>query len=271
MALRPEGIQLSPANGDAPANAMRTTIEQIVYRGLNTHYLLRRPDGEPLIVIRQNDTGADAVAGLEPGSERARELGRGTQPRRAGRRMSMTPVASIAAGWYRQQTKAIGTITPSGNVVVERVTAAILAISRTCPGTSRASRCSDRADGYTDDLRLGRHAGRRAAALARASRRHLLERQQGREPRLRRRHGLCERITQETGIAATTSMLCARRGAARERREDHRPRLAARRRLSGQGRRGVRQSAAIAASPRRTPASRTISPTARCRMPTSWR
>ena len=30
------------------------------------------------------------------------------------------------AGWYRQQTKAIGTITPSGNVVVERVTAAIL-------------------------------------------------------------------------------------------------------------------------------------------------
>ena len=31
------------------------------------------------------------------------------------------------AGWYRLQTKAIGTITPSGNIVVERVTAAILA------------------------------------------------------------------------------------------------------------------------------------------------
>ena len=36
----------------------------------------------------------------------------------------MTP---SEAGWYRQQTKAIGTITPSGNIVVERVTAAILA------------------------------------------------------------------------------------------------------------------------------------------------
>jgi spermidine/putrescine ABC transporter ATP-binding subunit len=68
VALRPEGIQLSAANGAVPANAMRTTVEQIVYRGLNTHYLLRRPDGEPLIVIRQNETGADRVAGLEPGS-----------------------------------------------------------------------------------------------------------------------------------------------------------------------------------------------------------
>jgi spermidine/putrescine ABC transporter ATP-binding subunit len=68
IALRPEGIQLSAAGGEAPANAMRTTIEQIVYRGLNTHYLLRRPDGEPLIVIRQNETGADRVAGLEPGA-----------------------------------------------------------------------------------------------------------------------------------------------------------------------------------------------------------
>ena len=36
----------------------------------------------------------------------------------------MTPAEM---GWYRQQTKAIGTITPSGNIVVERVTAAILA------------------------------------------------------------------------------------------------------------------------------------------------
>jgi len=68
VALRPEGIQLSPMNGDVPANAMRTTVEQIVYRGLHTHYLLRRPDNEPLIVIRQNDKGADAVAGLEPGA-----------------------------------------------------------------------------------------------------------------------------------------------------------------------------------------------------------
>jgi ABC-type Fe3+/spermidine/putrescine transport system ATPase subunit len=68
VALRPEAIQLSSVNDETPANAMRTTVEQIVYRGLHTHYLLRRPDNEPLIVIRQNDKGADAVAGLEPGA-----------------------------------------------------------------------------------------------------------------------------------------------------------------------------------------------------------
>ena len=68
VALRPEGIQLSSMIGDAPTNGLRSTIDQIVYRGLNTHYHLRRPDGEPLIVIRQNAAGADAVAGLEPGS-----------------------------------------------------------------------------------------------------------------------------------------------------------------------------------------------------------
>jgi putative spermidine/putrescine transport system ATP-binding protein len=68
IALRPEAIQLSSANGETPVNAMRTTVEQIIYRGLSTHYLLRRPAGEPLIVIRQNQTGADRIGGLEPGS-----------------------------------------------------------------------------------------------------------------------------------------------------------------------------------------------------------
>jgi putative spermidine/putrescine transport system ATP-binding protein len=68
IALRPEAIQLSKATGEVPVNAMRTTVEQVVYRGLSTHYLLRRTDGEPLIVIRQNDTGGDRVEGLEPGS-----------------------------------------------------------------------------------------------------------------------------------------------------------------------------------------------------------
>jgi putative spermidine/putrescine transport system ATP-binding protein len=68
VALRPEGIQLLPVTGEAPVNGMRATIDQIVYRGLNTHYLLHRSEGEPLIVIRQNDKGADAVVGLEPGA-----------------------------------------------------------------------------------------------------------------------------------------------------------------------------------------------------------
>jgi putative spermidine/putrescine transport system ATP-binding protein len=69
IALRPEGIQLAPATTDTGApNSVHSTVEQIVYRGLNTHYHLRRQDGEPLIVIRQNETGADRIAGLEAGN-----------------------------------------------------------------------------------------------------------------------------------------------------------------------------------------------------------
>src|SRR5258708_2504713 len=67
VALRPEGITLSPANDtDTAPNKMRTTIEQIVYRGLSTHYYLRRPDSEPLVVVRQNDCGPALFADLEP-------------------------------------------------------------------------------------------------------------------------------------------------------------------------------------------------------------
>jgi putative spermidine/putrescine transport system ATP-binding protein len=68
VALRPEGIRLAPGTGEAPANGMRTVIEQVVYRGLSTHYHLRRAAGEQLIVIRQNEAGTDPVAGLAPGS-----------------------------------------------------------------------------------------------------------------------------------------------------------------------------------------------------------
>jgi spermidine/putrescine ABC transporter ATP-binding subunit len=72
VALRPEAIQLSSqpsgTSGEAPANAIRGTIEQVIYRGLSTHYLLRCAGPEPLLVIRQNETGADAAAGLEPGA-----------------------------------------------------------------------------------------------------------------------------------------------------------------------------------------------------------
>ena len=69
VALRPEAIQIAPmSEGDTAPNRMRTTIEQIVYRGLSTHYYLRRPDSEPLVVVRQNDAGADVFEGLHPGS-----------------------------------------------------------------------------------------------------------------------------------------------------------------------------------------------------------
>jgi hypothetical protein len=47
---------------------MRTTVEQVVYKGLSTHYYLRRPEGEPLVAVRQNESGADVFAGLQPGS-----------------------------------------------------------------------------------------------------------------------------------------------------------------------------------------------------------
>ena len=68
VALRPEGIQISALNGDAPTNGFRTTVEQIIYRGLNTQYLLRRQGDEPLIVVKQNEAGSDPAAGLERGS-----------------------------------------------------------------------------------------------------------------------------------------------------------------------------------------------------------
>jgi putative spermidine/putrescine transport system ATP-binding protein len=69
VALRPESIQVAPdPGGDPGPNRMRTTVEQVVYKGLSTHYYLRRPEGEPLVAVRQNESGADVFAGLQPGS-----------------------------------------------------------------------------------------------------------------------------------------------------------------------------------------------------------
>jgi len=55
------------------------------------------------------------------------------------------------AGWYRQQTKAIGTITPSGNVVVERVTTAILADFPEVSGHFSRIPVFGSSDAYKDD------------------------------------------------------------------------------------------------------------------------
>lgn len=110
-------------------------------------------------------------------------------------------------GWYRRQTKAIGTITPSGNVVVERVTAAILGDFPDVSGHFSRTPVFGSSDGYKDDYdwegmlgaaRLLSHAnvdvicwnGSKGASLGFDADRTL-----------------CERITQETGIAATTSIL----------------------------------------------------------------
>ena len=110
------------------------------------------------------------------------------------------------AGWYRQQTKAIGTITPSGNIVVERVTAAILDdfpevsghFSR-CPvfGSSDHYETEYRWETMLDVAKLLSHAhpdiicwnGSRGTTLG-----------------FDADYTLCDRITKETGIAATTSI-----------------------------------------------------------------
>jgi len=68
VAVRPEAIRIEAASGAQPGpNQMRAVIDQVIYRGLNTQFLLRREGAEPLIVLRQNDDSH--VAGLAQGSE----------------------------------------------------------------------------------------------------------------------------------------------------------------------------------------------------------
>ncbi|MEA2873156.1 MAG: maleate isomerase [Hyphomicrobiales bacterium] len=113
---------------------------------------------------------------------------------------------SSEAGWYRQQTEAIGTITPSGNIVVERVTTAILAdfpevsghFSRIPVfGSSSAYANTYDWDSMMTAARLLSHAhldvicwnGSKGVSLG-----------------FDAEAELCERITGETGIKATTSV-----------------------------------------------------------------
>jgi spermidine/putrescine ABC transporter ATP-binding subunit len=62
VSLRPESIAIARA-GVVPAsgpNRLRVIVEQVVYHGMNTQFHLRRPGGEPLIVVRQNDARDEA-------------------------------------------------------------------------------------------------------------------------------------------------------------------------------------------------------------------
>ncbi|WP_087000826.1 ABC transporter ATP-binding protein [Rhizobium sullae] len=68
VALRPEAIHIGPPSDNPSANQVRVTVEQIVYHGLNTHYHLRRSNGEQLLAVRQNDHGK-LPFNIEPGSE----------------------------------------------------------------------------------------------------------------------------------------------------------------------------------------------------------
>ncbi|MET0745184.1 MAG: ABC transporter ATP-binding protein [Microvirga sp.] len=70
VAVRPESIRIALAgsDGDAP-NRRRLVVEQVVYHGVNTHFYLRRPSGEPLIAVRQNDVMDDRTSLITAGSE----------------------------------------------------------------------------------------------------------------------------------------------------------------------------------------------------------
>jgi putative spermidine/putrescine transport system ATP-binding protein len=69
VALRPEGIEIGgPGIGDDPTNRADATIEQIVYRGQSTHFHLRRPSGEAMIVVSQSPPGTGGLADLAPGA-----------------------------------------------------------------------------------------------------------------------------------------------------------------------------------------------------------
>jgi maleate isomerase len=111
------------------------------------------------------------------------------------------------AGWYRQQTVALGMITPSANVVVERVTAAILGdfpevsghFSRTpVVGSSDSYKDAYDLDGMLGAARLLAHAkldvicwnGSKGVSLGFAA-----------------DYELCAGIEAETGIPATTSVI----------------------------------------------------------------
>ena len=74
MAVRPESIRIEAAGASQPgANQIRAVVEQVIYRGLNTQYLLHREGAEPLIVLRQNDDGR--ALGYCPGRRCDGELG----------------------------------------------------------------------------------------------------------------------------------------------------------------------------------------------------
>jgi ABC-type Fe3+/spermidine/putrescine transport system ATPase subunit len=69
IALRPESIRLQVGHARPDArNSGAATVETVIYRGLNTQYSLLMSNGEPLIVLRQNDEGGGPVTGLNQGA-----------------------------------------------------------------------------------------------------------------------------------------------------------------------------------------------------------
>jgi maleate isomerase len=111
------------------------------------------------------------------------------------------------AGWYRQQTKAIGMITPSANVVVERVTAAVLADFPEVSGHYSRTPVFGSSDNYKDDYDWDGMMG--AARLLAHAKLDVIcwNGSKGIGLDFDADRALCARISEETGFAATTSIV----------------------------------------------------------------
>ncbi|QDG94629.1 ABC transporter ATP-binding protein (plasmid) [Rhizobium sp. NIBRBAC000502774] len=68
VVVRPESIAIAPLDGNPrQINYVDATVEQIIYRGVQTHYHLRLDDGTPLVAYRQNDARDIEPVGPEIG------------------------------------------------------------------------------------------------------------------------------------------------------------------------------------------------------------
>jgi maleate isomerase len=110
-------------------------------------------------------------------------------------------------GSYRRQTKAIGMITPSANIVVERVTTAILADFPEVSGHFSRTPVFGSSDNYKDDYDWDGMLG--AAKLLAHAKLDVIcwNGSKGVGLGFDPEYTLCARITRETGIPATTSVL----------------------------------------------------------------
>ena len=111
------------------------------------------------------------------------------------------------AGWYRHKTKALGMITPSANVVVERVTQAILGDFPEVSGHFSRTPVVGSSESYKDDYDWDGMLG--AARLLAHAKLDVIcwNGSKGVSLGFDADNTLCERINSETGIAATTSVL----------------------------------------------------------------
>jgi len=141
------------------------------YRGSKTQYILRIFNGEPLA------SGCVTMPEIDP------------------------------RNWYRTQRKTIGTITPSGNIVVERMTMAILADFPVVSGHFSRIEVVGSTDAYKDDYDWD--GMMRAAELLSHAEPDVIcwNGSKGGSIGLDADRRLCERITVATGKPATTSSL----------------------------------------------------------------